>query len=211
MDIVWLGHSCFQVRSGGTTLLTDPFGETPQAIQDTPPVDIVTISHWHPLHAGYQELPGSPRVIRGPGEYETSNIYIRGIGTPYRNPEDQRQINTVYLIEAEGLTLCHLGSLTEIPSSRQIEELGKADVLFVPVGGKDTINHKQAAEIINLISPRVAIPMHYRTNGADEQLEPLGSLLKEMGVKELEPVSKLSLTRSNLPQEIRLVALKKSG
>ena len=211
MEIHWLGHACFRIRSGDTILLTDPLGDSPALSQDASPVDIVTISHAHPHHASHQELPGSPRVIQGPGEYETSDIYIRGIATPYRNSEDQRQINTVYLIAAEGLTVCHLGSLTDIPSSREIEELGQTDILFIPSGGGCTIDPKQAAEITNLISPKIAIPMHYRTNGHDEQLETLEPLFKEMSLKDLEPRPKLNISRSNLPQELRLVTLARAA
>ena len=81
----------------------------------------------------------------------------------------------------------------------------------MPVGGGPSLDHKQAAEIINLIAPKITIPIHYSTNGFDQHLQPLTPLLKEMGLKEVDPKPRLSLTRTNLPQETTLVVLQRTA
>lgn len=198
-----------RIRSSDTVLLTDPFKTCSEALRGGSQVNIVTVSIEEPDHATYQELPGKPRLIQGPGEYEILTISIRGLATRCRNSQGQQQISTLYLIEAEGITLCHLGSLGEMPSSRQVEELSQADVLFVPTGGGLSLDHKQAAEVINLIAPKIAVPIHYRSNGSDQHLQPLTPLLKEMGLKDVEPKPRLNITRTNLPQETTLVVLQR--
>ena len=37
----------------------------------------------------------------------------------------------------------------------------KCDVAFVPVGGTYTMDFKEAAQLINIIKPKFAIPVHY--------------------------------------------------
>ncbi len=212
MEINWLGNKCFRITSGDAVLLTDPMDISREAFDSASSVssvDIVIISHTTPAYEGYMELLGMPKVLEGPGEYEISSVYIRGIATPYRASEDpdHQDINTVYLIELEGIVLCHLGSLSSMPSSREVEELSGADLLFVPVGGGNTISPNEAAELTNTISPGIVIPMHYRGDESDGPLESLDAFLKEMSVKEVEQRSKLNVTKSNISGETRLIVL----
>ena len=39
----------------------------------------------------------------------------------------------------------------------------KCDVAFVPIGGTYTMDYKEAAELINEIKPKIAVPTHYAT------------------------------------------------
>ncbi|MBI4298883.1 MAG: MBL fold metallo-hydrolase [Chloroflexi bacterium] len=210
MEIIWRGHSCFQIRSGDTTIITDPFSESLGFPLGDPIATIATVSHRHPHHDSWSALRGAPLVIKGAGDYERSNIHIKGINTPRSDPDKQREANTVYMIQVEGINLCHLGDLNEMPSSRQIEELGRSHILFVPAGGVCTLNIHQVAEVINLIDPKMVIPMHYKTEGVVVELETLEPFLKEMGVKEAVPRPRLSVSSSNLPSERQLVVLQRA-
>ena len=64
--------------------------------------------------------------------------------------------------------LAHFGDLGcdigEDMDADDIELLKNLDVILVPVGGTYTINPKEAAELIEMLEPRIAIPMHYRSN-----------------------------------------------
>jgi L-ascorbate metabolism protein UlaG (beta-lactamase superfamily) len=81
------------------------------------------------------------------------------------------------------------------------------DILLVPVGGGSTIDGAAAAEVVNLLEPRLVIPMHYATEAVTEKLEPPDRFLKEMGAKPLEPQPKLTVSRSSLPHETQVVLL----
>ena len=210
MEIVWLGHSSLRLRSGQVTLITDPYSHSlgfPMMPQDA---DIVTMSNSHPHHSNCDAVGGNPRVLRGPGEYEIADFYINGMGTRLSGGEDEgdRQINTVFTIRAEGLTLCHLGDLNEALSPGKVQELNQTDVLFVPAGGKCTVSSTRIAALVNLIGPRIVIPLHYRVEGVEVDLEPLDGFLNEMGVSEASPQPRLNVTLSNLPRDRRIDVLR---
>ncbi len=209
MEILWYGHACFKITGGGVVLVTDPTVGSEQVIGSSSKVDIVTISHKAPDHSSYQNLSGNPKIIDGPGEYEISNVNIRGLGTAFNSAEDPHQINTMYVIEIEGIVVCHLGSLNDIPSSREMGVLGDASILLVPAGNGTAIDQKKAVELVHRISPKIVVPMHYRTSTDEPHLEPVEPFLKELGVKEPERRQKLNITRTSLPSETRVVILEK--
>ena len=203
MVITWYGQSCFKIQSGETVLFTDPFCKE---IGLTPPrgaANIVTISHQHKDHNNYDALTGEPLVIKGPGEYETKGISIKGILSFHDNKEGkERGTNTIYVIEVEGIKICHLGDLGEEKlNDEQVEEINGVDILMIPVGGTFTINGEDAVEIINQIEPRIAIPMHYKIPGLSVKMDGVDVFLKEMGIGKKEVVDKLTIKKKDLPQE----------
>ena len=207
MEITWLGHSCLRLISDRVTLLTDPYSESLGLSMGNQKTDIATISHTHPYHSHHEGLDGNPWIIDGPGEYEIACFYIKGTGTSHGDNEGNREINTVYCLQAEGLNLCHLGDLTRPLSPRQVEQLGRPDVLFVPAGGICTIDTAQAAELVNLMDPRIVIPIHYKLDGLKIELGPIEAFLADMGITEVTRQDKINVTPSNLPRDLRVVVL----
>lgn len=208
MEIVWLGHSCFRIRGKEATIVTDPFDKTLGYPVKKPTASIVTVSHQHPQHSYLGGVTGNPRVISRPGEYEIANVFINGIAT-FHDAEmgEQRGKNTVYLIQIEEVSICHLGDLGHVPTAEQIEQMSDADILMVPVGGGATIGATAAVETISLLQPKLVIPMHFKTDVIKMDLAPLEPFLKEMGVKEFVSQPKLSVTKSSLPIETSVVVL----
>jgi L-ascorbate metabolism protein UlaG (beta-lactamase superfamily) len=208
MEITWLGHSCFRIKEKGVVLITDPYDSTIGYSLGRPKANIVTSSHSHPGHSFVAGIGGEPRVVRGPGEYEIADVFITGIRT-FHDAEKGKNWgkNTVYLIEMDEITVCHLGDLGHTLSSEQVEEMSGVEVLMVPVGGLCTIDAAAAAEVVRLLEPRVIIPMHFKTDAVPFDLEPVADFLKEMGMKQISPEPGLSLTKSTLPHETRVVVL----
>jgi L-ascorbate metabolism protein UlaG (beta-lactamase superfamily) len=208
MDVSWLGHSCFRLRGRQATVITDPFRPVEGYTLGRPSANIVTISHHHPDHDNASAVGGTSMVVDGPGEYEIANVLITGIATFHDDSQGaSRGKNTVYVIEIDGVTICHLGDLGHLPSSEQVEEMGTVDVLLVPVGGHTTITPKQAAELVSMLDPRLVVPMHYRAVAAKPKLEKLDKFLKEMGLSKAAPEAKLSVSKSSLPSETQLAVL----
>ena len=208
MDITWLGHSCFRIKGKEVTVITDPchpsLGYSLSRLQ----ANIVTLSHFHPGHSYTQAITGEFKVIKGAGEYELKETFITGIATWHDAVQGQKLgKNTVYLLELDSITLCHLGDLGHLPDSELIEDMGDIDVLFLPVGGISTIGGSTAAEIVRRLTPKVAIPMHYKTPALKKDLEPVDKFLKEAGVKEKVSQPKLSVSRSNLPTSTQVIVL----
>ena len=209
MEITWLGHSCFRLKGKEATIITDPYHKGLGYSLGKPSADIVTLSHLHPGHGFDEGVSGQPRVIKGPGEYEVAGVFITGIATFHDGQRGgERGGNTIYLIELDEVRVCHLGDLGHMLSAGQVEELGEVEVLLVPVGGVSTISAAQAAETARLLGPKVIVPMHFKTEAVNRELDPVDKFLREMGVKgATAPQPKLSVSRSGLSEEMRVVLL----
>lgn len=208
MEIDWFGHACFRLRGRDGTVITDPYSKDIGLSFPRPRADLVTISHDHPGHHFAEGVKGDPHVIRGPGEYEIKNIFITGVPTNHdkRGGKDRGR-NTVYVIEMDGLTICHLGDLGHVPNQTQAEAFGNVNVLLVPVGGVSTIGGADAAEVVSLLEPQVVIPMHYALPDLEFKLETTTKFMNGMGIKAPAAVPSLRLTKDSLPKETQVVVL----
>jgi len=214
MVITWYGQSCFKIQSGETVLITDPFDKS---IGLTPPrgqVNIVTISHHHYDHDNLEALAAAnPFVIDGPGEYEIKGVNVLGVMTFHDSKEGkERGVNTAYVIEMEGIKICHLGDLGQDKlTSQQLEFMNGngVDILMIPVGGIFTIDGEEAVDIINQIEPKIVIPMHYKIPGLNIKLDGVETFLKEMGISKKEAVDKLTVKKKDLPEEETQVVVMK--
>ena len=208
MEIIWLGHSCFLIRGKEQTIITDPYHPDLGYRLGEPEADIVTVSHLHPGHSYVEGVAGDPKHIKSPGEYEIKGAFITGVASFHDNQKgDVRGKNTIYAIEMDGITLCHLGDLGHSLGANLIEELGDIDILFLPVGEVSTIPIDAAAEIVRQLGPPIVIPMHYRTEAYGASLSPVDQFLEKMRVREVEPRTKLSITSSSLPSNTQIIVL----
>ncbi|MBU2264838.1 MBL fold metallo-hydrolase [Patescibacteria group bacterium] len=203
MVITWYGQSCFKIQSGETAVFTDPFNKE---IGLTPPrgqANVVTISHQHHDHNNSEALNSEPLVVDGPGEYEIKGVEIKGVFSFHDDKEGkERGVNTIYVIEIEGIKICHLGDLGQSKlTAEQIDKIDGVDILMIPVGGTYTIDGETAVEIINQIEPRIIIPMHYKIPGLNIKLDGVDVFLKEMGMAKKDAVDKLTLKKKDLPEE----------
>ena len=208
MDIIWLGHSCFLLKGKEKTIITDPCHPDLGYSLNEPDADIVTVSHSHRGHCYVEGIAGEPRQIRSPGEYEIGGTFIAGIACSHDDRKGEiRGKNTIYVIEMDGITLCHLGDLGHHLDSRLIEEIGDVGVLFLPVGEVSTVAVDTATEIIRQLEPPIVIPMHYKTEAFTGNLSPVSKFLDTMRIKDLEAKPKLSITASLLPSGTQTVVL----
>lgn len=203
-----MGHSCFRIKGNQAAVITDPFPPDLGYTLGKQAANIVTVSHQHPSHSYVQGIDGEPRILKGPGEYEISGILIIGIATFHDAVGGQTKgKNTAYIMEIDGISVCHLGDLGHVLTSEQVEEIGDVDVLLLPVGGASTINAAMAAEVIRQIEPKAVIPMHYKTPAIKRELDPVEDFLKEMGMEHVESRPKLTVSRTNLPPSTQVFLL----
>ena len=215
MEITYIAHSCFKIKTKNQTLVIDPYDpeKTGYKLPKMSP-DILLISHDHFDHNYKEGTVDAKLVIESPGEYEKDDVYITGIKTYHDNKKgEERGINTIYVIEAENLTLLHLGDLGHPLDESTISEIPDIDVLFIPVGGKYTIDAEVAARVIASLEPGLVIPMHYQTTHAtplSKELDKLEKFLEEMGVengKSAQDVLKIS-KKSDIPDDTEVLVLK---
>ena len=208
MEIIWLGHSCFRLRGRDITIVTDPFDRGSGYTLGRVSADVVTVSHSAPDHSNVQGVAGEPKVVDGPGEYEIGGVLIVGVATRRDTGAGTgNQRNTAYLIEMDDLTVCHLGDLGHILTPKQVEQMNNADILLIPVGGNNTINAAQAAEVVSQIEPRIVVPMHFKTEVTTLNLDPVSKFLREMGIADLKPQPRLVVNKGSLPEETTVVLL----
>ena len=164
----------------GIVLTDPPDPKSGHAIPRTE-ATLVTISHDHAGHASLRSVAGEPVVLRGPGEYEVHEVLVTGLGSFHDEEKGAvRGRNTVFAIRLDDLVICHLGDIN--------------------------LSAARAAEVVQQLEPKVVVPMSYDPDDKKKDT-PYMRLLHELGVKDLEVVSKLSVTRSTLPDNLQVVAL----
>ncbi len=227
MVITYYGLSCFKIQSGDTVIAIDPFGKESGL---TPPrfeAHVALSTHAHENHnnvesisekkparnASRSDAGGDERMltITGPGEYEFRSIVIRGIPSFHDDKKGAKKgKNTIYAIEWEDMRLVHLGDYGEAELRSEVQEaIGTPDILFVPVGGGDTIDAEMAAKLVSQIEPRIIVPMHYKISGLKDKLEGVEAFLKEMGEK-APPEDRLTIKKKDLPtaEQSKIMVLK---
>lgn len=168
MVITHHGGQCFKVSFGDTTLLFDP----PSKESKLPAVkfgaDITLISKVHPDFNGGKD---DSFTINGPGAYEKSGVVVRGFQTKseYGGPEG---LNTMYVVELEGMTLVFLGALSDdnLPADAR-EALDEIDILFIPIGGDGVLDADKAHRLATKLEASIVIPMHYEGMGDKDALK----------------------------------------
>lgn len=179
-NIEVLCHSSIRMNKG-KIIYVDPF-HIEENYQDA---DIILITHSHYDHFSEEDIEKVRKAdtiiyvtedyvenARQLGFFENKIIGIKPNQTYY---EGNMEINTVpaynvnkqfhpkennwvgYILKIDGIAYYIAGDTDITEENKKI----KCDVAFVPVGGTYTMTEKEAAELVNIIKPKVAIPIHY--------------------------------------------------
>ncbi|MGE5389965.1 MAG: MBL fold metallo-hydrolase [Deltaproteobacteria bacterium] len=180
MKITWLGHASFLIESGDLCIVTDPFAKRVGYPIYAGKADIATVSHDHYDHNAVELLQGQPQVVNQPGEFVIDGVQINGLDTWHDKKQGkERGRNILFKIETEGISILHLGDLGHVLSPEMASRLGKIDVLMIPVGGRYTVDAGEAFSIVELLKPRIIIPMHFQTPPCTITLAPVeGFIMK---------------------------------
>ena len=180
MKIKYLGHACFQlISSNGTTIITDPYTQVGYELPDGLKADAITVSHAHFDH-NYTKNINCPNVISTLGESLVKGIRVFGIESYHDEQQGKmRGNNIIYKYEIDNLTVCHLGDLGEPVSLSLLNKIGEVDVLLLPVGGKYTIDEKQAHDYVVALAPKVVIPMHFKPIDGILDIREIGPFLAQ--------------------------------
>ncbi len=182
ITIDYYGLSCFVIRaSNGTKIITDPFLAEGTSSMDPPkkgkvlygelrkePADVVTVSCGHYAHCNVYAVGGTPYIYKITEPTELCGIRFRGVSSRHLvmheiavlNPAE----NIIICFEVDGIKICHLGALGHPLSEDQLKQIGKVDILMVPVGGVSTLPVADASEVCSRINPAVILPMHYASD-----------------------------------------------
>ncbi len=191
MKVKYLAHASFLLETNsGVRIITDPyepggFGGKLQYKPINEPCDIVLISHEHTDHNYTQDITGNPIIVKG--TTTASGIDFKGVSTYHDDTNgSQRGENNIFVFTVDGTTFCHLGDLGHLLTPEHKSQIGKVDVLFIPVGGAYTIGAEEGTQIVAILEPKLVIPMHYKTPSIDFPLVEVSEFTKDKPrVKEL--------------------------
>ena len=189
MVITHHGGQCFKVSFGDTTLLFDPPSKDSKLAPVRFGANITLISK---QHADFNGAKDDSFIIDGPGAYEKNGVAVRGYQTVSEHG-GPKGLNTMYVVELEGMTLVFLGALSEesIPADAR-EALDEVDIVFVPIGGGGVLNADSAHKLAVKLEPSIIIPMHYEGMGDKDALK---TFLKEGKDKAID---KLTIKKKDL-------------
>ena len=201
MEIRWTGKSTFEVKSSTGIVVVDHEGELPQQsdLEDENTVFVYSQGD-HSAHPS-----GQHHVLTGPGEYEIGGLSIRGIATPADDPAISHEVNTVYVMDADGLQVATLGNPGYQPTAQSVQQIGSVDVLIINTNSQG-LEPDELSTVIRNLEPKMIVPSGYDS----ESRKPgavMSQLLTELGVKDFEPTPKLSVSKSSLPDERTVVVL----
>ena len=197
MEIIYHGHACFELVSGGYSLVIDPYraGTLTGRPELRLEADALLCSHGHDGHGAAEAV----RLRRGgaasPFETERMETAHDVLGGRLRGG------NTVHIIRAEGLRLVHLGDLGRRLTGAELERISGADALMAPIGGILTLEPYAVYELCRAAAPGLILPMHYRVPGGPRRLrepEEFTSLFSP-GEVEYADTNRLRLTAGKGP------------
>lgn len=210
MKIRWHGQSAYTLTGAEHTVAIDPFGDMGPLLGSRlrfayPPVpqhdaQLLLVTHEHRDHNGVEAITGDPQVVRSTaGRFETPVGEVVAIASEHdAEAGTSRGPNTIFVFTLDGVRVAHFGDFGQTAlRPEQREAIGEVDMILVPVGGGFTIGAEQAARIVEELSPRWVVPMHYRTERVSF-LEPADDFLDRMG--RVERLDEPSFDTADLPE-----------
>jgi len=174
-NITYFGHCCYLLSlSSERKILIDPFQnpsppflwfETELKNIET---DIVLITHPHYDHDNVYAVRGNQSIIRDPLTADFGDFRLNGIQGKHAKHYGKEfgRKNTVFVIETEGVKICHFGDNRPDLSDGQLKQIGAIDILMIPIDDSGHIlEFEEANSLIKLLNPRIVFPMHYFING----------------------------------------------
>jgi len=209
VKIRWYGHACFLLESQeGIKIVTDPFDGSVGYKVPKIEADIVTVSHDHCDHNYVEGIQCDPKVIKSSGVYEQCGIRIKGLPAFHDEVKGAKRGPVVlFTYDIDDLRVCHLGDLGHLLSKGQLEEIGKIDILMIPVGGTFTLDAEGAQAVIDQIEPKLIIPMHYRTPAVSMPIDPVDIFLEKIGQGESLDSNTIEITKETLGEGQRIIVL----
>ncbi len=203
MRIRWHGHSCFEFSNGETTIVLDPHDGRSLGIRPpTASATAVLMSHDHYDHNAARVIKGEHKNYLGiTGEIEINDIKVTGFPSWHDYSEgSERGPNVIYKFVMDGISIVHCGDLGCIPSEDVISNIKGVDFLFLPVGEVYTMELPDVRRFIELVNPRIIVPMHYMVGGLSFRLTTLDKFLDMIPDNAVDFIgNELEITSADLP------------
>jgi len=167
--VTYSGHSTFLIESPQLVRIATDYNDYVR-----PPVlpDIVTMNHAHDTHYTLRPDPRIPHVLRGWGpsedqparhDVQVRDVRVRNVPTNIRDWRGgtERHGNSIFIFELANMCIAHLGHLHHTLNQQQLNEIGRIDILFVPVDGNLTLDLEGMMEVLVALKAPLMVPMHF--------------------------------------------------
>ena len=169
--LTFVGHATFLIESPQLVRIVTDYNDYVR-----PPVlpDIVTMNHAHSTHYTDRPDPAIKYVLRGWGDtpeqpaiwdLKYRDVRVRNVPTNirsyYGSTITERHGNSIFIFEVANLCIAHLGHLHHTLTQQQLNEIGRLDVVMVPVDGTYTLDLEGMMEVLTALKAPLMIPMHF--------------------------------------------------
>ena len=209
--ISYVGHSTFLIESPQLVRIATDYNDyvRPPALPD-----IVTMNHAHSTHYTDSPDPGIKHVLRGWAEDEkparvdvqVKDVRVRNVPTNIRSwaGGTERHGNSIFIFEVANLCIAHLGHLHHTLTQQQLNEIGRVDVVLVPVDGTLTLDLEGMIEVLRALKAPLIIPMHYFSAYTLDRF--LQRARQDWDV-EIADVPSLVVSKASLPAKTKVLVL----
>jgi len=167
--ITYVGHSTFLIESPQLVRIATDYNDY---VRSPLLPDIITMNHAHSTHFTDHPDPAIKHVLRGWGptrdqparhDITVKDVRVRNVPTNIRDWSGgtERHGNSIFIYEAANMCIAHLGHLHHTLNQQQLNEIGRVDVVFVPVDGSYTLDLEGIMEVLQALKAPLMIPMHY--------------------------------------------------
>ena len=209
--ITFVGHATFLIESPKLVRIATDYND-----YVAPPLvpDIVTMNHAHTTHFSMHPDPGIKYVLRGWAEDQKparidmayKDVRVRNVPTNIRTFDGGTEFNgnSIFIFETANLCIVHLGHLHHTLTQTQLDEIGRPDVVLVPVDGNYTLDLDGMIEVLHALKPRLMIPMHYFSAYT---LDRFLSRVRQEWEVEVAEVPSVVVSRTSLPVKPKILVL----
>jgi L-ascorbate metabolism protein UlaG (beta-lactamase superfamily) len=209
--ITFSGHATFQIESPKSVRVATDYNDY---IQSWPLPDIATMNHAHSTHYSDKPDPDIKYVLRGwrddgkPADHDITyaDVRVRSVSTNIRdwNGGTEFNGNSIFVIEVANMCIAHLGHLHHTLTQQQLDDLGRIDILLVPVDGGYTMDLDGMIEVIRAIKAPLMVPMHYFSMATLRQF--LNRVQRDYDV-EISATPTFTITKTTLPTKAKFLVL----
>jgi L-ascorbate metabolism protein UlaG (beta-lactamase superfamily) len=208
----YVGHSTFVIESPQLVRVATDYNDYVR-----PPLlpDVITMNHAHTSHFTDRPDPRIPHVLRGwgptpdqPARHDISvkDVRVRNVPTNIRDWRGgtERHGNSIFIFEMANMCIAHLGHLHHTLTQQQLNEIGRVDVVFVPVDGSYTLDLEGMMEVLTALKAPLMIPMHFFSTFT---LHRFLDRVRQNWTVELSEIPSLVVSKTSLPATPKVTVL----